>query len=370
MFLLLLVPKPPLLDGLGYSSEYLDKNGRLLRLGLAPDERYRLFTPLGRISPFLVEATLLHEDRYYYDHPGANPVALAKALENECRGNARRIGASTITMQVARLRFHLHTRTWAGKLLQIVRGAQLEIHYSKREILEAYFNLAPYGRNIEGIGAASRIYYDKDPAQLTLSEAVTLASIPQSPARRAPRHPDDPDPNLVRARQTVFAQWLQIHPGDADKGDRLALPPHLRVREELPFLAPHFVDALPHAPGGGPIRTTLDLDLQHLLESRMADYVSSRQSQGVRNGAAILVDYTTMEVVAAVGSANYFSREIDGQVDGLAMHRSPGSALKPLIYALAMQEGLIQPHSLLKDTPTSFAGYNPENFDKGFVGPI
>jgi len=365
-----LVPKPPLLDGLGYSSEFLDRDGRLLRLEVAADERYRIFMPLDRISPLLVEATLLHEDRYYYDHPGANPVALAKALENECRGNARRIGASTITMQVARLRFHLHTRTWTGKLLQIALGLQLELHYSKRQILEAYFNLAPYGRNIEGIGAASRIYYDKAPDQLTLDEAVTLAAIPQSPARRAPRYPNDPAPDLVRARQIVFAQWVQVHPQDADRGGGLAFPPQIRVREELPFLAPHFVNGIKTSGGGGPIETTLDLGLQQILESRIAADVAANRERGVQNAAAILVDYTSMEVVAAVGSADYFSRRIDGEVDGLSMRRSPGSALKPFVYALALQDGLIQPHSLLKDVPTGFAGYDPENFDKDFVGPI
>src|SRR5262249_41692496 len=159
-FVWLFLPKPPLLDGISFSQVVRDRNGKLLRVALSSDQKFRIWTPLSKISPDLINATLRYEDKYYSKHPGVNPIALARCAINLARLHRATAGGSTITMQLARLRFHLHTRSFSGKLEQIVRALELERHYSKDEILEAYLNLAPYGRNIEGIGAASLIYFD------------------------------------------------------------------------------------------------------------------------------------------------------------------------------------------------------------------
>lgn len=364
------LPRPPLLEGISFSRCYLDRNGVPLRYTLAKDGIYRIHIPLAKISPIVIEATLLHEDRYYRFHPGMNPVALGKAFWNEIFGGHRRFGASTISMQLARLRFHLQTRTWSGKCVQIFRALQLERHYSKDEMLEAYLNLAPYGRNIEGIGTASMIYYGKAPEHLTLAEALTLSVIPQSPTRRTP-HPEGENKALQDAREVLFSQWLAVHPEDEKERALLQMALQVRSLQALPFRAPHFVDRVNQRPGlPGVVKTTIDSDLQKVLEKEVTAFIRQHSDAGVHNAAALLVDASNMDVVAAVGSANYSSKEIDGQVNGVTMRRSPGSALKPLLYALAMDQGIIQPHSLMRDMPSSFAGYNPENFDREFIGPI
>src|SRR5437879_3659112 len=184
-FAWLLLPKPPLLDGISFSKCVCDRNGKLLRVTLSADQKFRIWTPLEEMSPDLIDATLRYEDKYYARHPGVNPIALVRGATDLVRFHRATTGGSTITMQLARLRFHLHTRTISGKLEQITRALELERHYSKNEILEAYLNLAPYGRNIEGIGAASLIYFDKPAVQLSGPESVALSVIPQSPSRRA-----------------------------------------------------------------------------------------------------------------------------------------------------------------------------------------
>src|SRR5215471_19801463 len=155
----LALPKPPMLDGISFSQCVRDRNGKLLRVTLSADQKFRVWRPLKEISPDLIEATLRYEDKYYARHPGVNPIALARGAADLLRFHRATTGGSTITMQLVRLRFHLYTRTISGKLEQIMRALELERHYSKNQILEAYLNLAPYGRNIEGIGAASQIYF-------------------------------------------------------------------------------------------------------------------------------------------------------------------------------------------------------------------
>ena len=371
LLVVLLVPKPRLLDEVSFSHCYVDRNGKLLRLGLGDDDRYRVYVPLEKISPQLVEMTLLHEDRYFREHGGFNPISLVRAALFDWAGHGRRIGASTITMQLARLHYHLNTRTPWGKLCQIVAAIHLECHCSKKEILEAYLNLAPYGRNIEGVGAASLIYFGREPSDLTADEAMTLAVIPQSPARRAPGSPAH-ETALRQAREILLTQWLESHPGDARLRSVLALPLEMKLPRDLPFRAPHLVEEMQEKTSAPKVETrlTLDLGLQDLLEKQVKQYLASRATDGFKNATALLIDYRTMEVRAAVGSADYANAAIHGQVNGLQALRSPGSALKPFIYALALDEGLIQPNTLLRDAPTSFDGYDPENFDHNFAGPI
>ncbi len=369
--LITVVPKPHLLDQTSFSPCYVDRNGKLLRLGLAEDDRYRVYVPLEKIAPQLVEMTLLHEDRYFHEHAGFNPMALLRASWADARGQGRRLGASTITMQLARLHYHLNTRTIAGKLVQIVAAIHLECHCSKHEILEAYLNLAPYGRNIEGVGAASLIYFGKEPAGLSPVEAMTLAVIPQSPARRSPGTVAH-NAALQKAREILLTQWLDQHPKDVRLRGVLEMPLEVKLPRDLPFRAPHLVEEMMQHERAPRSETRLALDLaqQDLLEREVTEYLAARAPDGFKNASALLIDYRAMEIRAAVGSADFRCKDIDGQVNGLRAQRSPGSALKPFIYALAMDEGIIHPNSLLKDAPASFDGYDPENFDHGFAGPI
>ena len=361
-------PREPLAARIPSSTAVFDHNGRLLRLTLTSDQQYRLWTPLDQVSPELIDALLLHEDQYFYRHLGVNPVALLRAAASTYTGGAR-VGGSTITMQLARLLYGLNTRSIGGKLEQIARAMQLELCYSKRELLEAHLNIAPYGGNIQGVGAASRIYFDKEAARLDLSEALTLVLIPQSPARRTARGGREP-PELRAARMRLFARWAEARPDAGPAAHAIAAPLHYGSLGALPFEAPHFVDHVLGLSELPAIHTTLDLRLQRLTERVLANYIREHQHMGVHNAAALLIDYRDLSVRAMVGSANFHSETIEGQVNGTLAKRSPGSALKPLIYALAIDQGVIHPLTILKDAPTSFGPFSPENFDGRFVGPI
>ena len=364
------LPKPALYGDIPFSTLVTDREGRPLKLVPADDGRYRLFTALDDIAPVAREATLLYEDRGFHRHPGVDPLALARAAWTTYVRRTRVVGGSTITMQLARLRFDLDTRTLFGKLVQSARALQIERHYGKAEILEAYLNLAPYGGSIEGIGTASRIYFDKPASALSLGEALALAVIPQNPTDRFPVRATG-RAELLAARERLLGAWLS-GADDADAGTiaRARLVPGFRSPAGLPSHAPHFVrDHVPHG-SGARIRTTLDLDLQGLVEARIAEHVERRRRDGIANAAAMLVDARRMEVLALVGSAGFFDTAIAGQVNGARAPRSPGSTLKPLLYALAMDAGLIHPMTLLEDAPRRYAAYTPENFDRGFLGPV
>jgi penicillin-binding protein 1C len=361
----LALPKVPLLDGISFSQCVRDRNGKLLRVTLSTDQKFRIWTPLREISPVLINATLRYEDKYYAKHPGVNPIALGRSVVAFVRFRHITAGGSTITMQVARLRFHLQTRTISGKATQILRALELERHYSKDEILEAYLNLAPYGRNIEGAGAASEIYFSKTAAGLTGPEAVALSVIPQSPTRRALSA--DRDNGSVNVAQNNWYDRAQVD-RDNEFSARLF---RARAAKNEKLLAPHFIrQVLESEKSRNQIVTTLDLEKQQLLERRISDYVAANRYHGIQNAAAFLIDARTMEVLAQVGSADFANIDINGQVDGTRALRSPGSTLKPFVYALALEQGLIHPLSILADAPRSFGEYNPENFDREFLGPI
>src|SRR5688572_2593400 len=358
----LALPKPPLLEGIDFSTRVRDRNGNVLRVTLTADQKYRIWTPLREISPALIDATVRFEDKHYGKHPGVNPVSLARAAWNFATSRGRRAGASTITMQLARLRYHLRTRTVAGKLRQIMSALELERHYSKEQILEAYLNLAPYGRNIEGVGAASEIYFSKTAARISGPEAVALSVIPQSPTRRALLNHRENE-RLTAAQERWYTR--------AGEQDTPALTFRAEARARSQLTAPHFVQrVLESRTSSSELRTTLDLSLQHTLEKRIADYVAQNRQRGIENAAALLLDFKTMEVLAQVGSSDFSKPEIHGQVDGTRRPRSPGSTLKPFVYALALDQGRIHPLSLLRDAPHGFGDYNPENFDRDFLGPI
>ena len=373
--LLRLLPKPALSSYFPSSRILSAANGELLRLTLASDQQFRLWTPLAQIATPLQEAVLLYEDRYFYWHPGVNPWALLRASVTTASG-ARRVGASTISMQLARRIYHIDSRSFRGKLQQVAGALLLELRYSKHDILEAYLNSAPYGANIEGVATASLVYWRKPAAQLNLPEAMNLAVIPQNPRKRiGDTTALGGSPELVAARQRLMKQWLVQHPQDRAYANETMLALPFQQRRSLPFLAPHVVDMLlQEADQQGStqtrIATSIDLPRQLLLERVLSHYLKTQADKGLKNASALLLDSATMQVQALVGSADYHNADIAGQVNGALGRRSPGSTLKPFIYGLALDQGLIHSASILKDAPTSFGAFSPENFDGHFSGPI
>jgi penicillin-binding protein 1C len=372
-----LYPKPALADLIPHSTAIYAADGSLLRLTLASDSQYQLWVPLKEIQPKAVEAVKLYEDRYFAWHWGVNPVALLRGVWRTAFGGSRQ-GASTITMQLAREIYSIDSRSIKGKAQQIAAAIWLECRYSKHDIVEAYLNIAPYGGNVKGIATASLIYFNKPASQLNLPEAITLAVIPQNPNKRFTLSSQNSPLNQARLR--LWQSWLDKNPQDTQYGADMALPDKALKHTQnlpslhLPFLAPHYTDALLNEMSQNPqqtnIHTSLNKHAQATLERMLKSYVQNNKNIGISNASALLLDAKTMQVKAMVGSADYFDAAIFGQVNGTDAKRSPGSTLKPFIYALAMDQSLIHPASILKDAPTSFGPYSPENFDGRFIGPI
>jgi penicillin-binding protein 1C len=361
------VPDPRLLRDLPASQAVLDRDGGLLLLTLSADEHYRLPLTLSEVAPAAVEAVLLQEDRWFYVHPGVNPWALARGAWRTYAARGPRQGGSTVTMQAARRRWRLRSERPAGKALQVLRALQLELKCSKREILEYYLATMPLGGTVEGVGAASLLFFGKEARLLTAPEAVALAVVVKSPARRSLAAA--PGPAVLAARERLFKAWARGRPEDAGR-----LPEALAVAARpagARGAAPHFAEhAARLQPERRVLKTTLDPRLQRRAAERLRAYLKTRRSRGLRNAAVLLVDSETMEVRASVGSADWADAAIGGQVDGTRAKRSPGSALKPFVYALAFDQGLAHPATVLKDAPTSFGGYDPENFERDFMGPL
>ena len=369
---------PPLLSDTHFGRAYFDRNGKLLRITLSADDKYRLYTPLDKISPDVQRATILYEDKYFKYHIGINPISLIRATINYFSGVENPAGASTITMQVARIKYHLNTRQIMGKLKQIAAAIYIDLFYSKNEILEAYVNLAPYGGNIESIGAASLIYFDKPAYDLTTIQAITLSTIPQNPTKRG-LNTDSGLKNMMNMRGDLVLRWVDKNPTDKNLIALAQMPLDVRTTNNLPFYAPHFInyqisqnnnywsDIGTH---NSTIQATLDLDLQQTLEHTLESEIAKKRNNGINNASAILINYKTMETLAYIGSANYFDKSIFGENDGVRARRSPGSTLKPLIYATAVDMGLIHSMTLLKDAKINFGVYAPENSDSEFFGPV
>ena len=375
-----LLPHAALREHASYSRAFYSSDGALLRLTLARDEQYRVWTPLARIDPRLVEAVQLYEDRWFHWHPGFNPASLMRGAWTTWRGEMRR-GGSTISMQLARRLYRIDSRTPAGKLKQVAAAVWLEARHGKGDILEAYLNLAPYGGNIEGVGAASLVYFGKRAQDLLLPEALALAVIPQNPNRRGSGAQGETSQAawpvaLSAARARLWSAWVARHPQAATAADTaaLTLPLQLRSTRQLPFAAPHAVQSVASRgrQASDKSETTLSLHApsQAAVERAIRQFIDTRHGLGVHNAAALLVDSQNMQVRAWVGSADWHDDGIDGQVNATSAKRSPGSTLKPFIYALGLDQGLLHPKTVLKDAPTAFGTYNPENFDGRFEGPI
>lgn len=349
------------------SSTLLDRRGKALRSYLSQDERWRIPARLGELSPWVVKATLAVEDKRFHSHSGIDWIAIVRAMSGNLRAGRIVSGASTITMQTAGLSDEPR-RTWLRKLRQAFRALQLERAWSKRQILEFYLTHISYGGNVCGIEAASRRYFNKPARELSLSEAALLAGIPQSPTRL---RPDRHYGAALKRRAHVLKRML--HNGDITRADyNRVLPQRPPVGQfDAPVEAPHFCDLVRgRSPIRETVRTSLDLKVQHAAENLLRARVEALRPRGVTNGAAVVLDNATGQVLALVGSVDYNAVADAGQVNGAWAGRSPGSTLKPLLYARAWDQGLLLPASILPDVPQPFARYSPENFDGSFQGLV
>lgn len=350
-----------------YSTQLLAADGTVLHAFLSKDDKWRLATEVQEITPLLRKTLIYKEDRFFYWHPGVNPLALGRAALRNLLTGRRTSGASTITMQVVRL-LEPRRRTYGSKLIEVVRALQLELHYSKEEILQLYLNLVPYGGNIEGIKAASLLYFGKPPQLLSLAEITALAIVPNRPSSL---RPDMRPANLLAARNA----WLRRFETEGlfEKmviQDALHEPLQVK-RRSAPHEIPHLALRLKQEyPGEPTIRTPIQLQKQRQTEELVKNYVNRLRSKNIHNAAVLVINNATMGVEAYVGSADFSNPYDGGQVDGVRAVRSPGSTLKPLLYATAFDKGLITPKTILNDVPTNFGGYEPENFDQRFNGPV
>ncbi|MBJ3777172.1 penicillin-binding protein 1C [Acuticoccus mangrovi] len=357
---------PPPLEVPAPSTVVVDRHGELLRAFTDEGGRWRLPVRLDEVDPGFVDLLVAYEDQRFRDHAGVDPRAALRAAGQALGAGQIVSGASTLTMQAVRLLTGARERTFWRKASEAVRALQLERRLGKDEILEIYLNGAPYGGNIEGVRAASLAYFGREPARLTLAQAALLVALPQSPETRRPdRHPQAARAARDRVLDRLAGRGV-ISARDAREAKSEAVPTR---RRPVPRLAPHLARRLHAAsPDARLIATTLDAGWQAQLETLAASRVDHI---GPRVSAAILVaDLRTGEIRAEVGSANFLDARRAGHVDMTEALRSPGSTLKPFIYGLAIEAGLIAPGTLMEDRPKSFAGYQPENFDKTFQGLV
>jgi penicillin-binding protein 1C len=344
----------------------VDRNGRLLRPYATPDGRWRLPATVRDIDPRYVEMLIAYEDIRFRTHHGVDPLAVGRAAY-QLLSNGRIVsGASTITMQVARLLEPRTDRTFGAKLRQAVRAIQLERALSKDEILSLYFALAPYGGNLEGVRAASLAYFGKEPRRLSLAEAAMLVAIPQSPELRRPdRAPDVAD----RARDRVLDRVGLAGSFPLDEIAQAKTESAPGARRAMPTLAPHAADqAIAASDGRKVIGLTIDATMQKPLEDLARERASAL---GPDIAVAIMaIDHASGEVLARVAGGDYFDERRAGQVDMTQAVRSPGSTLKPFIYGLGFEDGLIHPETLIEDRPVRYGSYAPENFDLTFQGTV
>ncbi len=357
------------------STVVIDRNGEWLRAFTAPDDMWRFpETTLEKVSPLLQTVMLTYEDKWFYYHFGINPVSIIGATVDNIKSGKIVRGGSTITMQLARL-MEPKDRTIPNKLIEMFRALQLELTYSKTEILTFYFNMLPYGGNIVGSGAASRLYFNKPQSMLSLGEAALLAAIPNSPEYLRP----DRFPNQARkAREKVLQRMYLAGKIPKERLQEALQEPIPTERYPLPFKTPHlarFLENKIHTysskfNGNQWIHTTIDERYQNTSERILSEHLRPLQVQGVSTGSVVVIDTKSHEVLAMVGSHDFFDKESAGQVNGTLAIRSPGSALKPFIYALAIDQGLITPQTLLFDVPVDYDGYSPVNYDGKFTGYV
>ncbi len=357
----------PLEQARAVSTTIVDRNGKLLRAYAMADGRWRLPVDAKKdVDPTYLNLLLAYEDQRFYSHDGVDPLALMRAAFQLVTSGHIVSGGSTITMQLARLMEPRRERSLSAKLRQIVRALEIERELSKDQILNLYLALAPYGGNLEGIRAASIAYFGKEPKRLSLPEAALLVALPQSPeTRRLDRHPDA----AREGRDRVLDRMVEEHRISVDDAAQAKTVPVPRMRKAMPILAPHSSDQAIAVTKDTPvIRLTLDANLQKVLEPLARDRA---QALGPNISVGIIVvDNESGDVLAHVGSADYFDETRAGQVDMTRAVRSPGSTLKPFIYGLAFEDGFVHPESLIDDRPIRFGNYAPENFDLTYQGTV
>lgn len=344
------------------SVEVLDRNGDLLRAFQTSDDRWRLQTSVADVDPEFLRLLIRFEDKRFYSHAGVDLTAMVRAIGQAAWSGRVVSGGSTLTMQVARLMEESGTGTWRGKLRQIRLALALERRLSKDQILSLYLARAPYGGNLEGLRAASLAYYRTEPRRLTVSQSALLIALPQAPETRRPdRFPD----KAHKARDRIIGRFVLA--GDLPR-EATADQPLQAKRRQFPALAPHLSDRLRAANEAQVIETTIDAHVQLGME-RLAREAVVRDVQHM-SVAILAADYHTGEIIASVGSANYENDGRGGFIDMTQARRSPGSTLKPLIYGMGFDQGLIHPETLISDRPMQFGSYAPQNFDGQFRGNL
>jgi penicillin-binding protein 1C len=357
---------PPLGAAREVSTEILDRDGQLLRAFATGEGLWRLETTIDHVDPALLRMLVAYEDRRFESHSGVDVLALGRAAWQLAVNGRIVSGASTLSMQVARLIEPRRERSISAKLIQIARAIQIERRLSKTEILNLYLTHAPYGGNLEGVRAASLAWFGKEPKRLSTAEAALLVALPQLPEKRRPDRYRD---NALEARKRVLERAR-----DADVVDEtevaLALnAPLPTVRRQLPALAPHLAEAVRRkAPETSTHHTTILRPVQETLEKVALE--AGRKLDPKVSLALLMADATTGEIVAEVGAADYFDSSRSGWIDMTRAERSPGSALKPFIYGLAFEQGLVAQETIVEDRPADFFGYRPKNFDMHYQGDV
>jgi penicillin-binding protein 1C len=355
----------PLPDKIEYSTIITDNKGEVVNAYLTSDHKWRMKTELEEISPILRKTIVAKEDKHFYSHPGVNPFAVARAFFSNIFSRRQTSGASTITMQVAKALEPGKRNIWS-KIREMFRAFQLEMKYSKREILRMYLNLVPYGGNIEGVKSASLLYFRKNPDHLSLAEITALSVIPNQPSVLVPGKHNE---RIVAERN----QWLRRFAKEKiftekEIADAL-IEPLDATRGVVPHFIPHLSNKLKKQ-GGDIIKTHIDLNTQLKTEKLVADYIRIQRLKNIRNAAVVIIDNKTHKVISYVGSANFNDTTDGGQVNGAAAIRQPGSTLKPLLYALCFDEGLLTPKTVVTDISVNYDGYAPENYDQKFNGYV
>ncbi|HRG92628.1 MAG TPA: transglycosylase domain-containing protein, partial [Chitinophagaceae bacterium] len=325
----------PVPDKLEYSTIITDQKGEIINAYLTSDQKWRMKTELNEISPLLQKTIVNKEDRHFYRHIGVNPFAVIRAFFSNLFHMRRMSGASTITMQVAKMLEPGKRNIWS-KMREMFRALQLELKYSKKEILQLYLNLVPYGGNIEGVKAASLLYFNKNPDHLSLAEITSLSIIPNKPGVMVPGRNND---FIIKERN----RWLERFAErkvftQKEIQDALAEPLHAR-RGVVPHYIPHLSHRLKKQ-GGDIIQTHINLNTQLKTEKLVEDYIRGQRLKNIRNAAVVIIDNQTNRVITYVGSSGFMDTLDGGQVNGAAAIRQPGSTLKPLLYGLCFDEGL------------------------------
>ena len=349
-----------------FSKEIHAKDGTLLTAYLTSDDKWRLRTELDKVSPDLIKAIIEKEDSWFYWHLGINPIAIFRAVHKNMTTVENQLGASTITMQVARM-LEPKKRAYLNKIFEMFRAIQLEIKYSKEEILELYLSLLPFGGNIEGVKSASYIYFNRPPDKLSLAQSIMLAVIPNDPnALRLDRFNDE-----VISKRNFWINKFKCEKifSSLDLIDALDEPVE-KNRFSIPVLAPHFSYYVKNSFQGEIINTTLDMSIQQSAENILLRNVRRVFYKGITNGAVLVIDNRNSSVVAYCGSADFYDQGSFGQVNGITAVRSPGSTLKAALYAYAFDDGNLTPKMKFADIPTDFHGYQPENYDLKFYGNV